>query len=153
MKRGKNPEEKIKKFEQICAEKGIRLTHQRVETFRVIARFEGHPSVEDIYSKLKSRLSMISLDTVYRTLTTFEKAGIIAKVPVLDNKGRFDSNLIPHHHLICTQCKGIIDFFWPTFDKIRLPSETKKWGEIRSKQVELRGICDNCLKKAQKRKQ
>ena len=147
--KNKNPnlQEKIKKFEKICGANGMKLTHQRMEIFREIASSDGHPSVEEIYNKLKSKLQMISLDTVYRTLSSFENIGIISKVSVSDNKGRFDSNLISHHHLICTKCKVILDFYWPTFDKIKVPSETKKWGQIFSKQVELRGICDDCLKK------
>ena len=152
--KNKNPnlQEKIKKFEKICGANGMKLTHQRMEIFREIASSDGHPSVEEIYNKLKSKLQMISLDTVYRTLSSFENIGIISKVSVSDNKGRFDSNLIPHHHLICTKCKVILDFYWPTFDKIKVPSETKKWGQIFSKQVVLCGICDDWLKKHQKKK-
>ena len=145
-------QEKLKKFEQICSENGIKLTHQRLEIFREIASSNDHPSVEQIYNNLKSKLPMISLDTVYRTLSTFENIGIISKVSVSDNKGRFDSNLIPHHHLVCTKCKGILDFYWPTFDTIKVPSEAKKWGKIFEKQVEMRGICEDCLKRDQKSK-
>jgi len=145
-------QEKLKKFEQLCRENGIKLTHQRMEIFREVVSSDSHPSVEEIYNKLKSKLPMISLDTVYRTLSTFENIGIISKVSVSDNKGRFDSNLIPHHHLLCTRCKGILDFYWPTFDTIKVPSKAKKWGKILSKQVELRGICEDCLKRDQKSK-
>lgn len=143
-------QEKLKKFEQRCRDNGIKLTHQRMEIFREIASSDSHPSVEDIYHKLRSKLPMISLDTVYRTLSTFEQIGIVSKVSISDNKGRFDSNIIPHHHLVCTRCKGIMDFFWPTLDTTKVPSEAKKWGKILSKQVELRGICENCLKRDQK---
>jgi len=144
--------EKIEAFEHVCRDKGIKLTHQRMEIFREIAHSVTHPSAEEIHKRLKSKLPMISLDTVYRTLSTFETIGIISKVSVLVNKVRFDSNLIPHHHLVCTKCKGILDFYWPTFYKIKVPSETKKWGKILAKQVELRGICESCLRSVQKRK-
>ncbi len=145
-------QEKLKKFEQLCRENGIKITHQRMEIFREIASSSDHPSVEQMYNNLKPKLPMISLDTLYRTLSTFETIGIISKVSVSDNRGRFDSNLVPHHHLVCTKCKGILDFYWPTLDKIKVPSETKKWGKILAKQVELRGICADCLKRDQKSK-
>lgn len=150
--KNKNPslQEKLKKFEQMCRKNGIKLTHQRMEIFREIASSNDHPTVEQIYNNIKSKLPMISLDTVYRTLSSFENIGIISKVSVSDNKGRFDSNLIPHHHLLCKQCKGILDFYWPTFDTARVPSEATKWGKILAKQVELRGICEDCLKRDQK---
>ena len=147
-----NPQlnEKLESFVQRCRENGIKLTHQRMEIFREVASSDSHPSVEDIYHKLRSKLPMISLDTVYRTLNIFEQIGVVSKISVSDNKGRFDSNIIPHHHLVCTRCKGILDFYWPTLDTIKIPSQAKKWGKIFSKQIELRGICENCLKKHQK---
>ncbi|MBN2568586.1 MAG: transcriptional repressor [Deltaproteobacteria bacterium] len=144
--------EKLEAFVKRCRDNGIKVTHQRMEIFREIALSDTHPSVEDIYHKLRSKLPMISLDTVYRTLSTFEQIGILSKVSVWDNKGRFDSNIIPHHHLICTRCKGIMDFYWPTFDTISLPTQTKKWGKIMAKQVELRGVCEECMGKSKKTK-
>jgi Fur family peroxide stress response transcriptional regulator len=146
-KSGSQLQEKLNKFEHICRDNGIKLTHQRMEIFHEIASSNDHPPAEKIYNNLKSKLPMISLDTVYRTLTTFEKSGIISKVSVSDSKGRYDSNLVPHHHLVCTRCKSIVDFYWPTFETIGVPSETKKWGNIHAKQVEVRGTCGNCLKR------
>ena len=143
---------KIKTFEQVCRDSGIKLTHQRMEIFREIAASTAHPSAEEIHKRLKSKLPMISLDTVYRTLAAFEKFCVIRRVHVLDDRGRFDTNLTPHHHLVCMKCKAIQDFYWPTFDEIQLPFETKKWGQVNSKQVELRGICDNCREKSYRNK-
>ena len=139
------PKKTVKEFEKICRDHGLKLTHQRIEILRVLASYAEHPSAEKIYKRLVSKFPTLSLDTVYRTLFTFEKLGIISRVQVLDDRGRFDANLTPHHHMICTKCKSIIDFYWPTFDEIELPLETKKWGRIKSKQVELRGTCDSCI--------
>ena len=138
---------KLKEFQQICKEKGIKLTHQRMEIFHEITISEEHPSAEEIHKRLKHRLPMISLDTVYRTLSILEQYGIIARVQVLDDRGRFDANLTPHHHLVCTECKSIQDFYWPVFNKMELPPETGQWGKINSTHVEIRGICENCMKK------
>ena len=46
--------------------------------------------------------------------------------------------------------KSILDFHWPMFDTIRVPYEAKRWGKILAKQVEFRGICDECLKRGKK---
>lgn len=137
---------KLKEFQQICKEKGIKLTHQRMEIFHEITISEEHPSAEEIHKRLKPRLPMISLDTVYRTLSILEQYGIIARVQVLDDRGRFDANLTPHHHLVCTKCKCIQDFYWPVFNEMELPPETEHWGKINSTHVEIRGICENCMK-------
>ncbi len=137
---------KLEEFEQICKEKGIKLTHQRMEIFHEISISEEHPSAEEIHKRLKYRLPMISLDTVYRTLSILEQYGIIARVQVLDDRGRFDANLTPHHHMVCTKCKSIQDFYWPVFNEMALPPETGQWGKINSTHVEIRGICENCMK-------
>lgn len=141
------PKKNVKELEKICRDHGLKLTHQRLEIFRALTAAEEHPSAEIIHKRLLSRFPTISLDTVYRTLFTFEKLGIISRVQVLDDRARFDANLLPHHHMICTQCKSIMDFYWPTFDEIALPLETTKWGRIKSRQVELRGVCDSCMEK------
>jgi len=145
-----NPKKDVKAFEKICRDNGLKLTHQRIEIFRALASSAEHPSAERIYKRLLPNFATISLDTVYRTLLTFEKLGLVSRVQALDDRGRFDANLAPHHHIICTKCKNIMDFYWPTFDEIQLPLETKRWGRIKFKQVELRGVCDSCLETGNK---
>ena len=143
----KNPDfkDKLDAFEKICRENGLKMTHQRLQIFSELASSAEHPSAESIFKRLISRFPTLSLDTVYRTLFTFEKLGIISKVQAIDDRARFDGNPLPHHHMVCTKCKNIIDFYWPAFDEIQLPHETKKWGRIKSRQVEVRGLCDRCL--------
>ena len=140
-------QEKLEQFECTCRSNGIKITHQRREIFILMASSQDHPSAEAIYKRIKFKLPMISLDTVYRTLTTFENAGIISRVQALDDRVRFDANLNLHHHLICTRCKGVVDFYWPAFDSIQLPPETIRWGTIKVKQAELRGGCAKCSKR------
>jgi Fur family peroxide stress response transcriptional regulator len=139
------PKKHLKEFEKICRGSGLKLTHQRIEILRVLASSSEHPSAERIHNILIAKFPTISLDTVYRTLFTFEKLGIISRVHILDDRSRFDANLTPHHHMVCTKCKSIMDFYWPTFDEIELPHDTKKWGRIKSRQVEVRGMCDSCM--------
>jgi len=136
---------KMREFQKICRSNGLKLTHQRIQIFSELASSSEHPSAESIYKRLVSRYPSLSLDTVYRTLFTFEKLGIISKVQALDDRARFDGNPLPHHHMVCTKCKNIIDFYWPAFDDMQLPHETKKWGRVKSIQVELRGVCDSCM--------
>jgi Fur family peroxide stress response transcriptional regulator len=139
--------ELMQKFEQDCKARGLRLTHQRLEIFKEMAKYPDHPSAEDIYANVRRRLKTISLDTVYRTIATFEENGLVRRVQVLDNKARFDTNTTAHHHLVCTACQSIEDFYWQDFDKIKLPQTITEWGIIDSKHVELRGLCRKCKRK------
>ena len=133
-------------FEQVCRSKGLRLTHQRSEIFYDLARYAGHPTAENVYNSVRKRLKTISLDTVYRTIATFEEYGLIKRVPFVGNTTRYDINLSVHHHLVCTRCKTIDDFYWPDFDRMSLPKTIGDWGKIDHKYVVINGLCSQCKK-------
>ncbi len=137
----------LETLRSICRKSGIKLTPQRLEIFKEISEAEDHPSAEALYARLKKRMPTISLDTIYRTLATFERLGLIKKVHVLYDQARFDPDTDSHHHFICTRCKKIIDFKWPEFDAASPPKETGSFGKIFVQQAELRGLCNSCLKK------
>ncbi len=137
----------IQAFRRTCREAGLKVTHQRLEILREITAARDHPSAEEMHQRLRERMPTLSLDTVYRTLATFDRHGIIAKLEGPDGRARFDGNLAPHQHLVCTACKKIQDFSWPGFDEMRPPSDTDSWGEVRDKRVELQGICAECRRR------
>jgi Fur family peroxide stress response transcriptional regulator len=138
-------DDKVNVLQDICRETGLKLTHQRLEILRELMKAKDHPSVETVHRRVQVRIPTISLDTVYRSISTFERHGLIARMHVFDDQGRFDADLSPHHHLVCTQCKSIEDFLWGTFDGANLPSEIVGWGQIYTKHAVLRGVCRACL--------
>ena len=42
--------------------------------------------------------------------------------------------------------KPVFSIIAPVFNEIELPPETGQWGKINSTHVEIRGICENCMK-------
>ena len=144
---GKKQKTSFDELRRICKKAGIKLTPQRLEIFEEISGSKDHPSAEALYEKLKKRMPTISLDTIYRTLNTFEKLGLIKRVHLLNDQARFDSDMESHHHFICTRCKRIVDFKWPGFDSIAPPEDVEKFGKILGQHAELRGICKDCLEK------
>ncbi len=142
-----NEDVSLEQLRRIFEEAGIRLTPQRLEIFREISAAKDHPSAEILFERLKRRMPTISLDTIYRTLNTFENMGLIRKVHLLYDHARFDPDTSTHHHFLCIKCKKIIDFDWPDFDAFRLPENAGKFGRVLDQQVELRGICRECLEK------
>ena len=131
-------------FETRCREAGLRVTPQRSEIFREMARSDAHPGAETLHASLKKRMPGISLDTVYRTLTTLERHGIITRVQVASSHSRFDARVEPHHHFVCTECGTIRDFASPKLDAYRVPEAVRKWGRIRQCRMEVRGVCLAC---------
>jgi len=142
--------DKFKASKEICRSLGLKLTHQRLEILRELVIAKDHPSAEDVYKRVKPKIPPISFDTVYRTLALFERSGVIVRVHHLDDRARYDPNTSKHHHIVCIKCKKIQDFTWPALDWMEVPEETKGWGEIEGKYLELRGICLECLKNKKK---
>ena len=129
----------------ICEDVGIKLTHQRLAIYKEILVAKEHPSAELIYKRLRKTIPTIAIDTVYRTLSTFGKLGIIKKLSVMGERALFDVNLDLHHHFVCTHCKKVQDIYWPEFDSLAPPETAKRTGQIISRHLEIRGICNDCL--------
>ena len=134
-------------FEKVCKSKGLRLTHQRTEIFRALLKNSNHPTTENIFNQVRKHLKTISLDTVYRTIATFEEYGLIKRVHHIDNATRLDINISNHHHLVCSKCNKIEDFYWPDFDLMKPPNAISHWGRIDVKHVVISGLCSDCKKK------
>jgi Fe2+ or Zn2+ uptake regulation protein len=100
-----------------------------------------------ILKTLKS--NMLDAVTVYRTLSVFEKKGIIHKVDLRKDSIYYElSNHHHHHHIVCTKC-GYIE----RFDDCRISEMSKellgnksKFKNIQSHSFELFGLCNKCDK-------
>jgi Fur family peroxide stress response transcriptional regulator len=136
---------RIRRFESACRDNGLKMTHQRMVIFKDLARSTDHPSAEMVHGRVRRDIPTISLDTVYRTLTTFEKCGLIFRVQAEAGQARYDAGLEPHHHFVCTRCKTIYDFVWDEFEKVALPEVAGSIGRVLEKQAVLKGICHQCL--------
>ena len=143
-------EDKMRLFQNICEEEGLKLTHQRLEILRELDKATDHPSAETIHMRVQARIPTISLDTTYRTLSTFERYGLVSKVQVHDDRARFCGDASPHHHLYCKACKEIVDFPWDDLDRVDLPAEIAKWGHISAKTLTVEGTCNRCLRQENK---
>lgn len=147
MKKGMGVEENLETVRTLFRKGGVKLTQQRLEIYRELMGAGDHPSAEEVYNRVTDRLPTVSLDTVYRTLDMLERLGVAARVEVLDDRSRYEPKREPHHHFVCTACKGIVDFPWPAVDSMPAPPQAEEWGKVVSRHLELRGICSGCLKR------
>lgn len=140
-------EEKIEKLKDTCHQKGKRVTPQRIEIYREVAKSCEHPDAETIYEAVKEKMPNISVDTVYRTLASLEELGMIFRVDNQLPKARFDADKTPHHHFLCTQCNEVYDIFLDGSDITPTPKNAGAFGEIKDINIQVRGICKKCLAK------
>jgi Fur family peroxide stress response transcriptional regulator len=131
-------------FKRKLRSAGIKLTHQRLEVFREVARSGEHPDTETIFFGVRERMPTISLDTVYRTLHKLLDLGLITTLGPRRESTKFDPNLEPHHHFICRRCGKILDFSHPDYDRLEIPEKVGRLGSVETLQLEVRGICRQC---------
>ncbi|WP_284153115.1 Fur family transcriptional regulator [Desulfofustis limnaeus] len=137
----------MRHFETVCREEGIKVTQQRIEIFREVAQTEEHPEADKIYHRVRDRLPTVSLDTVYRTLWLLNDLGLVATLGSSREPTRFDANLERHHHFVCRQCGFTRDFVSNDLDSLVLPESLCSFGNVEQAQVQVRGLCRDCLEK------
>jgi Fur family peroxide stress response transcriptional regulator len=141
-----NMKKKLELFYQKCEEHGLKVTPQRVFIYEELLKATDHPSIDEIYQRVKRRLPNISFDTVYRTALFLTEKGIIEIVEGHSGSRRFDANTAPHHHFRCLKCHRIIDFESDYFDKVTIPAELQERFRITGRKIILEGVCDDCAK-------
>ncbi|KAA3502695.1 MULTISPECIES: Fur family transcriptional regulator [Rhizobium/Agrobacterium group] len=100
-----------KTLEELCAERGMRMTDQRRVIARVLQESADHPDVEELYHRSSAVDPRISISTVYRTVKLFEDAGIIERHDFRDGRSRYETVPEEHHdHLIDLKNSVVIEF-------------------------------------------
>jgi Fur family transcriptional regulator, ferric uptake regulator len=101
----------VSRIEQLCTEKGLRMTDQRRVIARVLSDASDHPDAEELYRRASAIDPHISIATVYRTVKLFEDAGILERHDFRDGRSRYEEVPDTHHdHLIDVQSGKVIEF-------------------------------------------
>ncbi|WP_169566870.1 Fur family transcriptional regulator [Sneathiella limimaris] len=104
------------RVEQLCIDKGLRMTEQRRVIARVLSESDDHPDAELVYKRAVEVDDTISISTVYRTVRMFEENGILERHDFGDGRARYEEVSDQHHdHLINIETGQVIEF---TSDKI-----------------------------------
>ena len=96
-------------FRTLCAEHGIAVTQQRQVLYETMQGMHGHPSPEEVYASVKQRIPSISLATVYKNIHLFVQSGVFRELSMHHGTLRVEMNKEPHHHLVCSVCKRVMD--------------------------------------------
>lgn len=135
-----SPEALIKLYRR----KGLRITAQRRLIFEILAEERSHPTVEEIYQRVKSRMPEVSRSTVYNTVHELVELGELFEVEDLTEEGtRYDTTASYHYHLFCKKCHKLIDIE-PNSDSFDLPPEKASGFKVQRSQVTFYGICSDC---------
>lgn len=91
---------------------GLKVTLPRLKVLEVLERAEPHHlSAEDVYKKLIESDDSVGLATVYRVLTQFEAAGIVARHNFDDGHSVYELASETHHdHMVDVDNGQVLEF-------------------------------------------
>jgi Fur family peroxide stress response transcriptional regulator len=139
--------QRVDRFSAVHRARGLPVTIQRRAVFETILARADHPTAEQVYRVVRSRLPQISRMTVHRILGTCVSLGLVARACHPGSAARFDPNLRRHHHLVCLRCGRIIDVEDTRLNHIPWPKVSPREFQIEDYYVHFRGRCARCCRK------
>ena len=128
------------RLEQLCIEKGLRMTEQRRVIARVLSESQDHPDVELVYKRAAELDDTISISTVYRTVRMLEENGILERHDFGDGRARYEEVSDEHHdHLINIQTGQVIEFTSDQIEKLQHKIAEELGFELIDHRLELYG--------------
>ena len=131
---------------------GLKATLPRLKVLEIFQRSSEelgvrHMSAEDVYKALIAEHIDVGLATVYRVLTQFEQAGLLARNHFEGGRAMFELNEGTHHdHLVCLDCGLVEEFFDPEIEARQHRVALERGFELQEHALALYAHCirENC---------
>ncbi|HQW08489.1 MAG TPA: ferric iron uptake transcriptional regulator [Steroidobacteraceae bacterium] len=127
---------------------GLKVTLPRLKILEILENGSTrHQSAESIYKQLLESNEDIGLATVYRVLTQFEAAGLVARHHFENGMAVFELNEGTHHdHIVCLDCGKVEEFVDSGIEERQTAVADRLGFEIRDHSLILYGHCrrPNC---------
>ncbi len=137
-----NPPKEIRRTLNIS---GLRITSQRALILEVIRRGQGHLDADEVYRQARQKQPRLSLSTVYRTLQTLKKLGLVEEVHFDETHHHYETKPpIEHHHLVCLGCGRVVEFQYSLTHLVKRRVAEAKDFEITGSEVRMTGYCPTC---------
>ncbi len=129
------------RLEQICIERGLKMTEQRRTICRVLSDSVDHPDVEQVYRRASEIDPKISIATVYRTMRLLEESNVIRKHDFGDGRARFEESSDNHHdHLMDVKTGEVIEFTNEAIERLQEEVARQLGYELIGHKLELYGV-------------
>lgn len=129
------------RIEELCNEKGLKMTEQRRTIARVLSEADDHPDVEQVYRRATKLDPRISIATVYRTVKLFEEANILTRHDFGDGRARYEEAPAEHHdHLIDMNSGQVIEFVDKEIERLQEAIAKRLGYRLIDHRLELYGV-------------
>ncbi|PID92703.1 MAG: transcriptional repressor [Bacteroidetes bacterium] len=100
------------------AEKGLRITPQRLAVLEAVHALANHPTAEMILARTRQKHPNIAIGTIYKVLDTLVGKQLLKRVHTDKDAMRYDALMSHHHHLYCSETDLIGDYHDEGLDKL-----------------------------------
>ena len=129
---------------------GLKHTDQRDTILRTFLETREHLSTDELHRLVKRKDPHIGFSTVYRTLKLLAECGLASEVEFHDGITRYEHqyNRRNHHHMVCTECGGSVEFFSPEVGRLAQEIGRKHRYLTTRHTFQIYGICEACRRKS-----
>ena len=134
-------------FGAALAERGLRLTQQRMLVLKTAAAREGHFDADELWRLVRRSDRSASRATVYRTLSLLVESGFLRKVE-MDDRAYFEHarGHRHHDHLVCVNCGRIMEFAEPEIERLQEAVCARSNFQPLSHRLQIQGLCGKCAR-------
>ncbi|MBA3747444.1 MAG: transcriptional repressor [Solirubrobacterales bacterium] len=135
---------------RLLRDSGLRVTAPRLAVLAAVR--EGHPTVDEIASRARTRVGTVSIQAVYDVLKALTTAGLARRIEPPGSPARFEARAGDnHHHLVCRVCGAVADVDCVTGHAPCLVPGDNAGYLVDEADVTFWGVCPACQLKDQPR--
>lgn len=123
---------------------GLRITRPRLAVLDVLHE-GGHLDVDEIATRVRSRLDSVSTQAIYDVLGALSRAGLTRRIEPAGSPARYEARVGDnHHHVVCRGCGEIADIDCTIGEAPCLDPDTARGYLVDEAEVTFWGLCPSC---------
>jgi len=124
----------------------VRVTPQRLAIADAVLNSTDHPTVQQIFERVRDHFPSMTLATIYSTLGVLQRSGLVQELP-FQKMSRYEANIEPHVNLVCIQCETVMDSDTGQKEVLRLKNSISRQSnfQVAWQRVDFYGWCPRCV--------
>ena len=125
---------------------GLKVTLPRMKILEILESSDTrHMSAEEVYKQLIETGKDIGMATVYRVLTQFEAAGLVARHNFESGHSVYEINQGHHHdHILCIRCGKVDEFYDEIIEQRQREIAQQSGYDMTDHSLYIYGVCKTC---------
>ena len=123
----------------------VRVTPQRLAIADAVLNSTDHPTVQQIFERVRDHFPSMTLATIYSTLGVLQRSGLVQELP-FQKMSRYEANIEPHVNLVCMQCETVMDSDTGQGEVLRMKNRISRQSnfQVAWQRVDFYGWCPRC---------